>query len=477
MNNEQFNLVVVHTMIDDLSIPFYKILMSLLSPFGFDEGSIAAGDEYLDERVAEDGNVINSVQGAISLAAYVAFREHDFAGGEVDGFVKDAVELDAFRAISDNIGWDEAQRLAVFQWGMSLHDNRVGGDKNSPRDLKWRLPQAEGSPWIRSSGGFVAFAVKATTDLLNVIQVAIEDWKPSPSRLMSARLRAEISKKGVGAEDNALSDKYAHWHYYQELRSPPKDTAPVSINSHRRTMLEGHAARHIERIFDQISRRSVDFGVRVLDADPVSGGRNAASFADHYGIKIKDDNGRRRARAHYNAHISTKPVSGWHLQPGHIFEVEKALWICLSPSCDLVPLQKSELGMENSSAVSMMPFLAARLDEKPGYRSKDFKSNSLIFLRQDGDIKAYSLFPGGDTNASPIWRLFTASDHGKFIVTDGYVNSFKVHHMRGDADGFRVHSVDARIVGQLRYEYALNLMQKLGAALIRVGLDFSSPRS
>jgi len=32
--------------------------------------------------------------------------------------------------------------------------------------------------------------------------------------------------------------------------------------------------------------------------------------------------------------------------------------------------------------------------------------------------------------------------------------------------------VNAEIVSQLRYEYALNLLQRLGGSLMRIGLDF-----
>ena len=35
----------------------------------------------------------------------------------------------------------------------------------------------------------------------------------------------------------------------------------------------------------------------------------------------------------------------------------------------------------------------------------------------------------------------------------------------------------ARVVSQLRYEYALNLTQKLGVSLTRIGLDFSDGKA
>jgi len=38
----------------------------------------------------------------------------------------------------------------------------------------------------------------------------------------------------------------------------------------------------------------------------------------------------------------------------------------------------------------------------------------------------------------------------------------------------RLEPVAAVIVAQLRYEYALNLIQKLGVEFTRIGLDFSA---
>jgi hypothetical protein len=41
--------------------------------------------------------------------------------------------------------------------------------------------------------------------------------------------------------------------------------------------------------------------------------------------------------------------------------------------------------------------------------------------------------------------------------------------------GLVMRKYQAQVVAQLRYEYALNLMQRLGTSMTRVGLDFVGP--
>ncbi len=68
--------------------------------------------------------------------------------------------------------------------------------------------------------------------------------------MISARIRAEISSLGVMAEDMTFSDRRAHWKYYQELLKA--DATSGNGNNHRRTLIEAHAARHTERLLDNV---------------------------------------------------------------------------------------------------------------------------------------------------------------------------------------------------------------------------------
>lgn len=478
LRNNHFNLMIVHTAIGDLSDPFNTILTSLLTPLNFDKRK-AAGLKLVEaiEDSTGNENAFEDIKGALPKSTYVALRAHLCDNRMPRDFVSDAPEMAKFREIVQAASWDEKQSLKVMYAGMAHHDKLVADHAASPRELRWSAPGAGKQPWIRTNGGFIAFAEKRNTDLLHILQTAIEDWRPSPSRLLSSRIRAEISLQGAGAEDAALTDRYAYWHYYQELRSIPADNSEQAAKSHRRTMLEGHAARHTERLLDLIGEKTVTFGLKILATDPTEADAEVPGFADHYAIESSIKEERDKALAHYNAHISTKPVSGWHLQPGHIFKVGQEMWVCLSPSCDLVPMQKLRAAVKESGAAAVKPFVAVRLTLKPEYTRAEVNSNTLIFFREGNSIKTYSIYPVDAEFGSPIWRLFMASDYGKFDIRQDRTADLDLSYLLGNNGTMQVKPVTAQIVGQLRYEYALNLIQKLGVEFTRIGLDFAAPEN
>jgi hypothetical protein len=479
LNNNHFNLVMVHTAIGDLVDPFNTILMSLLTPLKISDARAAEGfgliEELEDAGGIEFRDVLADLKSALSATAYVALQGYARNGGKLAEYMKTGTELSAFRSIADKAGWDVGKRLKVMEWGMSIHDKKVASYGAEYRDIRWNAPGRRRKPWIRTNGGFIAFADKKNTDLLDIMQAAIEDWRPSPSRLMSSRIRAEISKQGASAEDNALSDKHAYWQYYQELRDKPLDASDAAHRNRRKTLLESHAARHLERLLDLIGKKAVAFGLKVLEADPSESNENRAGFSKHYAIKSTTRADRDKARAHYNAHVSTKQLSGWHLHPGHIFKYDQELWVCLSPSCDLVPMQKTTAAVRDSSEASVKPFVAVRLTPRPKYSSVEVNSNTLIFLKEGDAIKTYSVYPRGGEFGSPVWRLFLAKDFGKFEIEDDRTAKIELSYLFGKDKEMRVEPAEARLIGQLRYEYALNLIQKLGVEFTRIGLDFSAP--
>ena len=479
LNNNHFNLVRIHTATGDLIDPFNTILMSLLTPLKITDARAAQGLELIgaledtgDQRFA---NALKELEAALGASAYVAFQGFVRNGGRLDEYMKSGPEFADFRAIADKAGWSVGDRLKVMEWGMSTHNKKVASYKASPRDLRWNIPGNRRKPWIRTNGGFIAFADKKSTELLKILQAAIEDWRPSPSRLMSSRIRAEISKQGAGAEDNALSDKHAYWQYYQELGGTPLDTSPVAHKNRRKTLLESHAARHTERLLDLIGKKAVAFGLKVLEADPSESNAKLAGFSKNYVIKSTVRAERDKARSHYNAHISTKQLSGRHLHPGHIMKIDQEMWVCLSPSCDLVPMQKTSAAVRDSSSASVKPFVAVKLTPKPTYTSSEVNSNTLIFLKEGEDINTYTVYPRGGEFGSPVWRLFMAADYGKFEIGEDRTAELELSYLSGKGQKMEVELVKARLVGQLRYEYALNLIQKLGVEFTRIGLDISAP--
>ncbi|MDT9115941.1 hypothetical protein RSW44_25750, partial [Escherichia coli] len=76
---------------------------------------------------------------------------------------------------------------------------------------------------------------------------------------------------------------------------------------------EAHAARHTERLLDVVGGEAIKFGIKLVDCDPGVRDANVEGFGAHYNISVKGDGEKLNALYRYNSHISTKPVSGWHL--------------------------------------------------------------------------------------------------------------------------------------------------------------------
>ncbi len=67
-----------------------------------------------------------------------------------------------------------------------------------------------------------------------------------------------------------------------------------------------------------------------------------------------------------------------------------------------------------------------------------------------------------------MWDTFFANDQGRFSDS----NEIGLACVREFEESLQLVSLDTEIVAELRYEYALNLLQRLGANQTRVGLDF-----
>jgi hypothetical protein len=156
------------------------------------------------------------------------------------------------------------------------------------------------------------------------------------------------------------------------------------------------------------------------------------------------------------------------LTTGHILKIENTFWVCVSPACDMVPSQLSDQRVADFG--DRLPFLALKLHSIKTTKSpKDIQSNRYIYARIGGELAAFCVNdPGGETS-SPDWHMLYAGNRGEFT------EAFHVKIYR-PARGVKGHLVykheDAEVVAQLRYEYALNLIQRLSGTFTRVGLDF-----
>lgn len=477
LNNAQFNLVVVHTDTTDLIAPFNSILMSLLPPLISDQDRIARGQIIIEDA---ESNVSEDIQirlaESLTQSGYLEYRRAAESGTTSRKFIANEASAETFRAICTEAQWHPRDISVMWDWTVSRHEPNMRDNEKYATNIKWKSPGQTPSPWIRTSGGFVAFADKRNTEILDILRSALEDWKPSPSRMISSRIRAEISSLGVIAEDATFSDQRAQWKFYQELLQYCASSEAAKIQ--RKTLIGAHAARHTERLLDHVGKQAIEFGLRVVQCDPQTSDPNALGFSSHYDLPALAQDEKDVSSYHYNAYISTKPVSGWHLQPGHIISDDGEYWVCVSPACDLVPGQKGQVGILGAFESGTKPFMAVRLHKRTKMvKPADVNSNSIIFLRNMStqSVDAFGIYPSDGEYGSPVWRLMLAGNNGKFVIGDDNTADITLHDITGQSGNLTVVQKQARIIYQLRYEYALNLVNKLGIEFTRVGLDFVPP--
>lgn len=485
LKNEQFNLIVVHTT-DELSEPFSAMLNALLPPCAkFNNGIVRAGKRCIEKIEELDHSFSEKLENSVEGNTHFHFRKECQTKNDLVTALNRNPLFVEFNELCNKAQLTNSQKIPAFFWAISKFENPLKEHQNRVEDyvgLNWSPPHLEGPLWIRTDKGFICFTKKENTNLLAFLSSAIESWQPTPSRLLSAKIRSEISLHGVIAEDSLLMNKNAYWKFYEELKSEfEKDQADSIADDDTKlktprvnTLLESQASRHLERLLDVTKPEVVTFGNKIIVADL----KGSDGFSSHYGVETSTPTTLEDTIDSFNSYVSTKPISGWHLQPGHIFKFDDNYWVCLSPLCDLVPGQKEKLGMHGADSAKVKPFLAARLYAVEGEApsSDEINSNTLVYLgnEDDGSVKILSFYYMRDKlQRSPVWRFFTAKNLGQWDKDDRLL---KLQFIKGNKDGeIAVVGCEAVIVGQLRYEYALNLIQKFGGDLTRVGLDYVAP--
>jgi len=273
------------------------------------------------------------------------------------------------------------------------------------------------------------------------------------------KLRSELGEFGVAAEDAALGNDYVLARWYSQLLKGDLLA--------RRTLIDTAVTRHSEQLLDYVQNNVLEFAERLVKADAEGPLRDNDLVKLHFKIDLADRKSSNRADEDHNVFACTKKPHGWHLQTGHIFTSDKAFWVCLSPACDLVPGQKKTGIFKDMS--DHLPFLAVRL--KPWHKDEvppDVQSNRYIFLEEEGKSRIFCINEPDHPNSSPHWYPLHAANLGRF--EGGKAFTFTKLQIEQGQIVAKQHS--AVVVAQLRYEYAINLAQMLGANFTRIGLDF-----
>ena len=455
----------------DLNQVFYDVLAGLVGVSGrisLSEGDIDAAQELVDEADVRIEDFRRRVLASMNREAYFDYRRSpDKAVGRM---LKGEPPYAAFKALCDEADWNPHQRKTVFPYVLADVQEELSDQMQS--DSRVELNWSSDAPyWIQSNTIFVAFSNKShSEDLIGELKGALNAWKPEPSRLLLSKLRADVHEYGVAAQAPVLSNRRALTLWYKRLLESDENLC--------RQYVAEAVSRHSDQAMGNILPRVEDFVQRLIHAERSMTEDYVGLCGTRFRVDLNDSTEEDKALREHNAFVCAKPPSGRHLTTGHIFEAFDNLWICLSPACDLVP---NQIGEAQSAVLGgWLPFMAVKLHavgKVPWKKDQDgINSGRYVFVHLDGDGIACFRF-SEHSNSAPEWRLFYAKDAGMFQPgdhADGRVHFAAASTVAYDEGELAPKHGCARIVGQLRYEYALNLLHRLGGSLTRIGLDFLS---
>lgn len=464
MNNPHFNLVVVHTS-EQIDYVFQHVLLGMLPP---DEVTLTADEtDRAEELIARcddaDPGFSLRLADSFTITQYLEVRRLG-VDKSCRAFLKDIPPFSAFRANCETANWRLDDLRLIFRYAIATSARSLMNYPPEPNLPK--IDWSEGDvKWIRSRSLFIAFANKFDDEPpLTELSQALTSWRPDPSRLYLARLRHEIDERGTAEQATDLGNTHAlaGW-YHRILTSDPVDT---------RRQIEQTVGRLTESFLSPITARVGDFAERLISLEKEQN-IPLEVCRQHFKVDLSDEIERIQAMGQHNSVVSTKKPEGWHLTTGHIFHCDDTYWVCTSPACDMVPSQLSAFSRVNYPGC--IPFTAICLQPIASLKTAVELANStrVIFIEVDGKIQAFCFNNPGDDSSGPQWTLLFAKEDGQFIPG---TYDFRLIRMISDGTENIIAQLRvAKVVSQLRYEYALNLVQKLGVSMTRIGLDFRAP--
>lgn len=484
LSNQHFNLVVVHTsekLEDVFNDSILSLMCSCTSRFGekirADIGSIEAHLDNLE--TSPRGDVLS----CFDKAMYVKLRSSgENSCSEVLGdYMRGEGAFKALSDLANGLKLTHKNKKDFFFWALDQYEKSIEQSfcsQEPPKNLSWK--NEGGQKWLRTSRGFVCFVNKGPENLLGDLLNSLVDWKPSPTRLISAKYRDELSRMGADVEEEALRQKFAHAKFYDVIKKPTdnKDVTEDQINGLRHLRLREHVGRQSEMLSFLIEDQVADFGRRVHQYDVNAGG----NLTSHYGVDLADVNQLREAVARYNRHICCLPSKQTpdgtdlieQLDSGHIFQFRGAWWVCATPACDL-QLGQTKIAFSESGNSSLRPFTALQLQKVTDLKkltADHINSGTYCFVEESGKViglgaKDPDKDVGEPASSKVTWRSMIAKNAG--TITNGQLCILDIK-----LDGDQIASKDepATVHAKLRYEYALNFIHRVGGSVSRIGLGY-----
>ena len=469
-SNGHFNLVVIYTSME-LETVFEEVRIGLITrclhlATAMEEVKTSAQEQL--ERAEEfwsgaEDELLNS----IGKEAYLSYRQ---APAEFWNKLERAEQpVTAFHDLCTRAGFDSECRRAVLIYALGMREEKLENELSSVHMGMLTWPDTD-PYWIQSDSVFVAFARKEEHDqLMDRLGKTLSAWSPPPSRLFLSRLRAEIDEQGFAAQESVLGRRRALAYWYSRVLNADRELRLQYVADSMR----GHADLLLEEVLPKVSA----FAHEMVEFEKSSGKEDKEICDARFKVDLSDASERHEALIEHNALVCSRPTGGRHLTTGHVFRKGEEHWICLSPACDMVPGQGSSIRKDHFG--DWIPFVAVLLH--PGEEASSSKGKA----RLEGAIKEgrYIFLDCGEngyqgflftmrTNSEPVWHVVYAKAGGMFRCVETKERVVTVCWTKRYEGDLVAEQSDVEVVGQLRYEYALNLLNRLGGSFSRVGLDF-----
>lgn len=486
-SNNHFNLVVVHTkgVDNDIEEVFSEILESLVSvdltDFKICTQEADTIEEWLDDndpteqlypRIYSKYDIKDIIRVTTDSSYGISFRnpKHPF-----NHACSEILEISEQTNLPDS---------TIFKWLFlkSFNQFKEVSKASTQKKLDWDFNQ--NNNFISTGRIFITVVKKETSETVDAIYdklyEALRSKRASPMYLLMAKIRQELDARGIEQANTIIDNHHAQagW-LFDLLQNSEQD----------------HSKHHdaIDRHWEQLSIASkdtlIDFSKRIVSSLKETNIEDDRVVESFFPNCLKEEFS---ALKHLNAYASTRKVASSHIITGSVFCINdnqsKEYWICLTPACDLIPSQ-CKPKWQGRIGDTHMPFQAIKLIESNDREQtvkNDTNGNERLFIDINGEICTFKF--RANPSASPTWETVYAIDHGK--LDDNKLKMQRLRMMsektktkkkKGSKSKQVTRSVNtlkltdcltAEVICELRYEYALNLLQKFGTNQTRVGLGF-----
>jgi len=472
-SNNHFNIVLVHTngvdadiknVFEEILNDFYTVDHDIFSTLSDKEQDI---ETWCDENVESyrwlDRKNTYSVIDIVEFICFGKLKKYKLPENIFNSFSDEIAEISKKLPSVKDIGFSIGD-LILYRLREAIADNdmSLGSIRD---DLAWKWKD-DSLNYISTGKVFISVVRKTSGDpeeqLYTALRESLNHFNASPMHLLMAKIRHEIDERGLEQAQSILLNRSAQAGWLYSLLSNEQDSLAHD--------------KAIDLHWEQLGRASKsslrEFSARLVSALLTEDKNDVVKRFFEDCIENVD-----LSCGHLNAFTCSMPVISQHLNTGTVFSIDDELWVCLTPACDLVPGQK--IGQWKTRIGSdYLPFKAVKL-----YKAKLNEANEgaygseYIYLSSSAlsEPKAFSFTKKVDSTrrANPEWDTFYASKQGVFSEDNtiglALVRETEINETEATLS---IKNVEAKVVAELRYEYALNLLQRFGTNQTRVGLDF-----